>query len=66
MESQGARSKILQKIKQALKHPVPVPFPDQVAETPIFYPNDQGLAIEFAQKFTELLGKFVYVLMRLN
>ena len=60
MESQGARSKILQKIKQALKDPVPVPFPDQVAETPIFYPTDQELTIEFAQKFTELLGKFVY------
>jgi L-lactate dehydrogenase complex protein LldG len=39
---------------------VPVPFPDQVAETPIFYPTDQELTIEFAQKFTELLGKFVY------
>lgn len=60
MESQGARSKILQKIKQALKDPVAVPFPDQVAETPIFYPTDQELTIEFAQKFTELLGKFVY------
>jgi L-lactate dehydrogenase complex protein LldG len=31
-----------------------------VAETPIFYPTDQELTIEFAQKFTELLGKFVY------
>jgi L-lactate dehydrogenase complex protein LldG len=60
MESQGARSKILQKIKQALTDPVAVPFPDQVAETPIFYPTDQELTIEFAQKFTELLGKFVY------
>ena len=39
MESQGAKQKILQKIKQALKDPVPVPFPDQVADTPFFYPN---------------------------
>ena len=60
MELPGARSKILQKIKQALKDPVPVPFPEQVAETPLFYPTDQELTIEFAQKFTELLGKFVY------
>ena len=60
MESQGARSKILQKIKQALKDPVPVPFPDQVSETPIFLPTDQELTIEFAEKFTELLGKFIY------
>ena len=60
MESQGARNKILKKIKQALKSPVPVPFPDQVAETPIFIPTEQELAITFAEKFTELLGKFVY------
>ncbi len=60
MESQGARNKILKKIKQALKSPVPVPFPDQVAETPIFIPTEQELAISFAEKFTELLGKFVY------
>ena len=51
MESQGARQKILQKIKQALKDPVPVPFPDQVADTPLFIPTEQELAINFAQKF---------------
>ena len=60
MESQGARNKILNKIKQALQSPVPVPFPDQVSETPIFIPTDQELAIGFAQKFTDLLGTFVY------
>jgi L-lactate dehydrogenase complex protein LldG len=60
MESQGARNKILNKIKQALKSPVSVPFPDQVVDTPIFIPTEQELAIGFAEKFTELLGKFVY------
>ncbi|MEY4459719.1 MAG: hypothetical protein RIT38_949 [Bacteroidota bacterium] len=60
MESQGARHKILQKIKQALKDPVPVPFPDQVMDSPIFIPTEKEMAIEFAQKFSELLGKFVY------
>lgn len=60
MESQGARNKILKKIKQALKSPLSVPFPDQVADTPLFIPTEQELAIDFAQKFTELLGKFVY------
>lgn len=60
MESQGARTKILQKIKQALKDPVPVPFPDQLAETPIFLPTGQELEIQFAEKFTELLGKFIF------
>ena len=60
MESQGSRSKILNKIKQALKDPVPVPFPEQVADTPIFIPTEEELTIGFAEKFTELLGKFVY------
>lgn len=60
MEAQGSRSKILQKIKQALKDPVPVPFPDQVSDTPVFIPTQEELTIGFAEKFTELLGKFVY------
>lgn len=60
METQGSRNKILQKIKQALKNPVPVPFPDQVSETPLFIPTEEELTIGFAEKFTELLGKFVY------
>ena len=60
MQSQGAKTKILQKIKQALEKPVAVPFPDQIADKPIFIPTEQELAIGFAQKFTELLGKFVY------
>ena len=60
MESQGARNKILKKIKQALETPVPLPFPDQLADTPIFLPTEKELAIGFAEKFTSLLGKFVY------
>ena len=60
MESQGSRSKILNKIKQALKDPVAVPFPEQVSEAPIFLPTEEELTIGFAEKFTELLGKFVY------
>jgi L-lactate dehydrogenase complex protein LldG len=31
-----------------------------VADTPIFIPTEKEMAIEFAQKFNELLGKFVY------
>jgi L-lactate dehydrogenase complex protein LldG len=60
MESQGARSKILQKIKQALSSTVPVPFPDQVADAPIFIPTEEEFTIGFAEKFSELLGKFIY------
>ena len=45
MESKGAKTKILQKIKQALENPVAVPFPDQIADRPIFIPTEQELAI---------------------
>ncbi len=58
MESQGARNKILNKIKQALQSPVAVPFPDQVSETPIFIPTDQELAIQNRYQFVFLSQMF--------
>ena len=60
MESKLARTKILNRITEALKSPVAMPFPDQNSDSPIFFPTENELAIDFAQKFTELLGKFIY------
>lgn len=60
MESKLARTKILNRITEALKSPVAMPFPDQNADSPVFFPTENELAIDFAQKFTELLGKFIY------
>jgi len=60
MESQGARNKILKKIKQALSNSVPIPFPDQNATTSIFSATEHELTVAFAEKFTELAGKFIY------
>ena len=60
MESTVSRTKILNKITQALKSPVSIPFPEQIIDTPIFIPTENELAIDFAKKFTELLGKFIY------
>lgn len=60
MESNFARTKILNRIKEALKSPVSIPFPDQSSDTPVFVPTENELAIDFAQKFTALLGKFIY------
>ena len=37
-----------------------MPFPEQISDRPIFMPTENELAIDFAQKFTELLGKFIY------
>jgi len=52
---------ILNKIKQALVNPVPLPFTaaNNKADT-LVKPLQQEVAIEFAENFTELQGKFVY------
>ena len=60
MESKLARANILHKITEALTNPVAMPFPEQISDRPVFIPNENELAIEFAEKFTSLLGKFVY------
>jgi L-lactate dehydrogenase complex protein LldG len=60
MESKVTRAKILDKITQALKSPVAIPFPEQNADKPVFIPTANELTIDFAEKFTGLLGKFIY------
>jgi L-lactate dehydrogenase complex protein LldG len=55
----NARDTILKKIKQALKQPVPVPFPATLPLPP--YPAlQQEPALEFAERFTNLQGRFSY------
>jgi L-lactate dehydrogenase complex protein LldG len=55
----NARDNILKKIKQALKQPVPVPFPATQPLPP--YPAlQQEPALEFAERFTSLQGRFSY------
>lgn len=55
----SARENILKKIKQALKQPVPVPFPGTLPGDH-FHPLSQEPILEFAQRFTALQGKFCY------
>ena len=55
----NARDTILKKIKQALKQSVPVPFPATQPLPP--YPAlQQEPALEFAERFTSLQGRFSY------
>ena len=55
----NARENILKRIKQALKKPVPVPFPGASSEGH-FIPLPQDAVLEFAERFTALQGKFCY------
>jgi L-lactate dehydrogenase complex protein LldG len=55
-----ARENIMKRIKQALAKPVPVPFPASEGQDSVFKPSQKELEVEFAEKFTGLLGRFSY------
>lgn len=55
-----AKENILKKIRQALSHPVPVPFPQSEGNQSVFQPPADDLAVQFAQAFTGLQGRFAY------
>jgi L-lactate dehydrogenase complex protein LldG len=61
MKTTNSRENILNKIRQALKEPVPVPFPavDDNSRNELF-PSVNEQAITFAEQFTKLQGKFAY------
>lgn len=56
----NARENILSKIKQALAKPVPVPFPASEGPQPVYLPQTQEAALEFAGNFSKLLGRFSF------
>jgi len=60
MKVSQAKENIFKKIRQALTNSTPVPFPQSEANTAIFQLSRQELEIEFAEKFTNLLGKFIF------
>ncbi len=55
-----SRDTILKKIKQALAKPVPVPFPESEGQQTVYPLSQQELAIEFAENFTKLQGRFSF------
>jgi len=58
--AKSARENILQKIKQALAKPVPVPF-SAVDTASTTYPTTQeDLSVLFAENFSGLQGKFAF------
>jgi len=57
----NSREQILQKIKQALQHKVPVPFPAIPVNPHMFVPQgEDDAALEFAANFSTLQGRFSY------
>lgn len=55
-----AKENILKKIRQALSHPVPLPFPQSEGAQSVYHPATDDLAVTFAENFTRLQGKFAF------
>lgn len=55
-----AKENILQRIKQALEKPVPVPFPELNGNDPVYKTSSEDEAVLFAEEFTKLQGKFAF------
>jgi L-lactate dehydrogenase complex protein LldG len=58
--SSSGKENILKKIRQALAHPVPVPFPQSEGNSSVYQPSKKELEIEFAENFAGLTGKFSF------
>lgn len=60
MSNSPAKNTILKKIRMALAHPTPLPFPASEGMQSVFQPQQQDLMVEFAEQFTSLQGKFIF------
>jgi L-lactate dehydrogenase complex protein LldG len=60
MKVSQAKENIFKKIRQALTNSTPLPFPQSEGNNTVFQVSQQELEIEFAEKFTNLLGKFIF------
>jgi L-lactate dehydrogenase complex protein LldG len=60
MKVSPSKESILKKIRKALSHSTPLPFPQSEGNQSVFPPLPQNAAIEFAEQFTKLQGRFMY------
>lgn len=60
MSVSPSKENILKKIREALSHSTPLPFPQSEGNQPVFQKLEQEPEVEFAEQFTKLQGKFIY------
>ena len=60
MSITSSKENILKKIRKALSHPTPLPFPQSEGSEYVYPGPAQELEVEFAEQFTKLQGKFIY------
>jgi len=54
------KDSVLRKIREALVQSTPIPFSKSEGKSSVFLPLSQEVEVEFAEKFTELGGKFAF------
>ena len=64
MSISPSKENILKRIRKALSHSTPLPFPQSEGNQPVFHPLAQEPEVEFAEQFTRLQGKFIYCINR--
>jgi len=60
MDETTSREKVLKSIRNALLSKTPNPYANTEQESKIYGELDESLALNFAQEFTNLGGKFIY------
>src|SRR6185295_15280362 len=60
MNNTSAKERILKKIRDALIHTTPEPFPDLEGASEIYKSNHEALEVQFAEQFTKIQGNFIY------
>jgi L-lactate dehydrogenase complex protein LldG len=61
MITSSAKENILKKIRAALVEPTPIPFKNSEGNSNLFEAPHDDLAVIFAEEFSKLDGKFIYV-----
>jgi L-lactate dehydrogenase complex protein LldG len=64
MNFSPSKENILKKIRKALSHSTPLPFPKSEGNETVFQPSQQEAEIEFGEQFSKLQGRFVYCINR--
>lgn len=60
MSARTAKENILKKIREALSESVPLPFPNSEGNSSVYTASAQEMELEFAEQFTQLLGRFLF------
>jgi L-lactate dehydrogenase complex protein LldG len=60
MNVSPSKENILKKIRKALSHSTPLPFPKSEGNESVYKPLQQEMAVEFAEQFSNLQGRFIY------